>query len=282
MGDNKKFKWVGWLINAIITMSIFIISTICLIGIILCIQSFISNQQSFNYSYTEAINAITSIIYEDGIIANETISNMMTHMENLQVIQKNSTTNDLMSFIYGILSTTLVGLCAGFVAKSKKSADESKETAAQARKDVQTVDNVKNKILKIQSNVKEELKKSKTLRISAEEQIKIQNNNTKLLKVHIEISHAKMSLFLCNQVESNVRIYQINKQINSFDDNFERQSIRQLRDELLLLKSSVDEFKNNANEKYTNGKLTSMLQSATRYYSELNESISVCEKIISK
>lgn len=279
MKDNK-FKWIASLMNVLITISIIIISTVCLIGMILCIISFIHNQKSFNDTYTSAINAIISAVHEDETFADETVSTIITHLENLQVIQKNSITNDLMSFVYGILSTILVGLCAGFVTKSKKSADESKETARQAQEDAQTVQSTKKSILKIKNDLIYEARKSKKLRTSAEKQIKIQNSNAKLLEIHIAIAHTKMSLYLCNQVEANSRIYHINESINSFDGFFDKQAMKQLRDELLILKSSVDEFKNNATQKYTNGKQVSMLQATARYYKELDESIAICDRII--
>lgn len=274
MENKEKFEWVGRVINALITISIFIISAICLIGMISCIISFMSNQQSFNKAYTDAINIITSSVGQGTSISDEAIFTIMTHMENLQIIQKNSATNDMMSFVYGILSTILVGLCAGFVAKSKKSADESKETAKQAEKNAKTVENTKKDMLQIKKDVLEEMKK-------AREQIEIQKGNTKLLEVHIAIAHAKMSLSTCNQVDSNSRIYSINKLIKSFDNVFDSQAIKQLRNELLILKSFVDEFKSTATQKYTNGTKLSMSQSASRYYKQLDESICLCDKIIS-
>lgn len=64
---------------------------------------------------------------------NDDIDILIKHLENMVAIQKNGMTNDLMSFIYGILSAVLVGLCATFVEKSRNSADETKKTADKAQ-----------------------------------------------------------------------------------------------------------------------------------------------------
>ena len=284
MGKDKR-KWITTFVNVLIVIEILVISLVCLIGMILCINSFISNQTSFNTAYTEVISGIADTIYSNDSIANDNLNVIMTHLENLQVIQKNSVTNDLMSFVYGILSTTLVGLCVGFVAKCKKNADEAKRNAVEAKSTAddakakaETVKIDKEDISKIKGVVEEKAEEVKKLIDSASNQLVVQMGNTELAKIHIEIIHAKFSLYLSDQVDANGRIYNINSSVRSLGGSYDNEAISQLRNELLSLEDFTYAFKEKAGAIADEGEKISVNQSIDRYFKQIGESIDICDR----
>ena len=156
--SNKANNSEGVIFNSKLFWTLVSISiTACLAGLIYCCISFGVTTKSFSDEYIETLHQIKSIstegtsaeIAEDNPSDSSTNSNLdvssddssaelsqkiavteslITHMENMIAIQKSGMTNDLMSFIYGILSTVLVGMCATFVVKSRTNADEAKNS----------------------------------------------------------------------------------------------------------------------------------------------------------
>lgn len=282
--SNKGLKLF---INVLLIIIILSICVTCLISMLMCINTFIENQKAFNNSYTEATTALVSFMTDYGKnidsendVVLDNISNALTYLENLQLIQKNNTTNDIMSFIYSLLSTILVGLCAGFVVKSKKHADEAEKVALSAQKDAQEA-KISKKITKsIQRETEKNVKSAEALKIEASNQIDIHRNNIVILSIHVEIMYAHHFLDALNQVEANKRIYEINKRVFSLNGNLDKSSIKQLRDELLILNSAVDKFNCVADNCTDNNKKISMQQSISRYTKQIKEAISTCDNII--
>ncbi len=114
----------------------------CLVGMIYCFISFIHITRAFNSECREILIDAASVLtpsddmdsasivsYEESSDRLVMVDSLIAHMENIVAIQESGTTNSLMSFVYGILSSILVGLCAKFVATSRNSADEAKKTA---------------------------------------------------------------------------------------------------------------------------------------------------------
>lgn len=280
-------KWLKSLINILIVVIIVSISVTCLISMLLCINTFIENQKAFNASYTEATTSLVNFIDEYGGSENsitdatlDSLDNALTYLENLQLIQKNSTTNDIMSFLYSLLSTILVGLCAGFVAKSKKHADEAEKIALSAKKNAEEAKTAKESAERIRNETQQNVESAEKLEETALNQINIHNDNIKILSIHIEIMYAHYFLDAYDQVQANKRIYVINKRVCALNDNLDKSSIEQLRNELLTLNSTVDRFHGYADNCTNINRKISLQQSASRYTKQIKEAISICDNII--
>lgn len=274
-----KKNWSKSCIDMLIVIIILTISITCLVSMLLCINTFIQNLKTFSNAYTEATTALVGYINNDVML--DDLSNALTYLESLQLIQKSSTTNDLMSFIYNsFLSTILVGLCAGFVMKSKKNADETHKVALEAQGNAQKAEISKKSAEKIHKETEDNVKSTEQLKLEALKHIAIHKTNITILLIHIEITHARYFLDTRNQVEANKRLYEIDKKVSSLDEISDISSIRQLRNELLVLKSDVDSFTSFANDCGDNNKKTSMQQASTRYYKQLANAISTCDSII--
>ena len=272
-------KWLKSLINILIVVIIVSISVTCLISMLLCINTFIENQKAFNASYTEATTALVNFLNEYGGSENSTtdatldsLDNALTYLENLQLIQKNSTTNDIMSFLYSLLSTILV--------KSKKHADEAEKVALSAKGEAEEAKIAKESAESIRNETQQNVASVKELKATALNQITIHNNNIKILSIHIEIMYAHYSLDAHDQVQANQRIYVIRKRVCSLNGNMEKLSIEQLRNELLTLNSTVDRFHGYADNCTDINRKISLQQSASRYTKQIKEAISICDNII--
>jgi len=134
-GKVNKILRLG--VPIIITVFVVIVGFICLKGLIVSINTFMENQRAFNTAYSKAAASLTSLSPND----QETIQVSLDHLERLQIIQKNAAANDVMSFLYSLLSTVLVGLCAGFVTKSQKSAGKADLAVKKAEKNAEVSKN---------------------------------------------------------------------------------------------------------------------------------------------
>lgn len=283
-----NYKWLKLLANVAICITVLSISIICLVSMLECIKSFGENQKAFYNAYTEAsrtlinfVNKCSESIGYPNNIELDNLNNALTYLESLQIIQKNNTTNDLMSFIYSILSTLLVGLCAGFVVKSKKHADESAKVSLDAQKNAEAARISKEEAEGIRNETQENVTTTQTLKAEAFKQINLHDNNIKILSIHVEIMYARYYLDNHNQVEANRTIYEIQKKVSSLTGTLELSFIKQLRDELLLLKSAVDLFELSINRNnYADNKKSSMKASALRYKRQIDNSVQLCDKAI--
>lgn len=137
MKDGRE-KTVTVIFGVVVSIAVLV----CLVGMIYCFISFVQTTRSFNAECRKMLLDTASIMTSDdnadstSVTSHEVssektaiVDNMITHMESVVAIQERGTTNSLMSFVYGVLSSVLVGLCAKFVATSRNSADEAKKTA---------------------------------------------------------------------------------------------------------------------------------------------------------
>ena len=143
------------------TLQLLIIA--CILGMVICCGAFIWNSVAFSHNTTQTLHAIANHAtqmtqnpvatqnpaatqtpattqaapatqnQQDSDADKDEIESLVKHMENMITVQKSGMTNDLLSFVYGILSTVLVGLCASFVVKSRESAEKTRETASKAQ-----------------------------------------------------------------------------------------------------------------------------------------------------
>ncbi len=149
-------------LEKIILVSVLIVVAVCLLGMIIVMCQFYNSIVTFQNNYTMALNQIGAAAKEragEGTNMVESIDQLITHMENMQEIQKSGLTNDLMSFIYGVLSTIMVGLCAGFVVKCEQLLNEAQKTAEQAGKDAnqakKDAQDANEKAMKTEDNAKQ-------------------------------------------------------------------------------------------------------------------------------
>lgn len=259
------------------------ISIICLKGVIESTNSFIASQKSFNETYSDTANKIANLSNSD----REAIENSLEYLERLQLIQKNSATNDVMSFIYSILSTVLVGLCAGFVAKSYKNveiantsvneasikADAAKQSAEYSK----TNSELSEKNL---SDAKIYFENAKKVYNEALHEIYTQKNSIEIITIHIEIVHARTALFTKDKIAANQRFYNIKRLIEKVPIDTDKKLVDQLLQELLSLKNAIEEYNNYVESLDETPSKTSSLQAINRYYNDLNCAVTHCDKII--
>jgi len=291
---EKHIHWSESFSNILFSVSFCIISTVCLIGLIGCISGFLNNEKSFNSAYLQASNQLT-INAENNKVSQDEIKEKIEYIERLQSVHKSSTTNDVLSFIYGMLSTIMVGLCAGFVVKSKKGADESKESAIivkdmlKSTKTAQkTVESIQNNLLNTmsemimqQNTILENSKEIDKKMNKTAEQLDSYSETFRVLEIHIYIMLAKNSLYSMDQININAYFYDIAKLTKKLSKKCDKLLLNQLRDEMLKLKSAIDDSISTQIDTIPDiKKKTSSMQTINRVTNQIDESISVCDKIL--
>lgn len=307
---------------AIVLMVVIVIAVItCLVGTIYCCISFavtshamsteyrmvlrgISSSISLNQTSSDSLESppeITSDISVDDpdVLSsdkNEMIDSLVKHLENMVAIQKSGMTNDLMSFIYGILSAILVGLCACFVEKSRKNADEATKTANEAK---HNADNAKEQAIIAE-------KKAEYTKIAIEE-VKNVTENAETLKFLVRLIiisgrmvHAKAALQELNCVLANRSIVQLKNDIISLlsDEGFKaiikqkdsdrmeivsvKMEMASVYDELFFLDEKVDSFKEACQREYTDGILESRKRAVENYHTWINDARRCMDGLLEK
>ena len=317
--------WVRRIATVVIAIFIVTVGIVCLKGLVLSINAFMENQQAFSKAYSDAAAAIAMLPPEEQKAAQVAIN----HLEQLQTIQKNATTSDLMSFLYSTLSTILVGLCAGFVAKSHKHADEAKEDARKSNDSAkgssqsaekagtdalqaaqlaeQTkasslqasnhAEQAKHSALQVSEsvaganataqlisqhidNAKETVRRAEATYSDALLQMQKQKDTTSVLRIHIEIVHARAALFSRDQTDANQRVYNVSRSVLALTTNIDIGAVLYLQQELLSLETAVDYYREHAETISDVGKKTSMSQAVIRYMNELDKAVKHCDTLI--
>ena len=279
---------------------------VCLVGMIYCCLSFSQTSIAFNAEWETALRSISSIAASadaSGLTLDQKqlIDGLLTHMETMVTIQKSGMTNDLMSFIYGILSAVLVGLCATFVAKSrtnadeaKKTADEAKSSAEAAKKQAEIAENkakqTKNAIMQAQSSAEAAKKQAEIAENKAKQtknaiiQARKASDATKklgwqvkLVIVSSRIASAKASLLAMDNISANKEITKIRDEISSLfsndeflmiiqSDDHDSMEVSKAYNELLDLQENVDAFEKECRMKYSEEALQSKKSAAKNYH----------------
>ena len=231
----------------------------CIIGMVICCVEFYLNSNSFN---EEASRAIDKIVANATTTDQELSKEMILHLEKIVSIQESGMKNDLMSFVYGALSTILVGLCAGFVAKSRENADKAENKARETKNAIDQA----HKAVEIATGLQDRLR---------------------LIIIYNTELSAMAALMEDNQVLANKAFERIRKSIKSLcnDPDFITNSIvvgedeiEQVYDELLRLKEKVDEILQTFKDK-GDPKSISLLQSAERYATLIDASLEDLDSI---
>ena len=251
---------------------------VCLVGMIYCCLSFSQTSIAFNAEWETALRSISSIAASadaSGLTLDQKqlIDGLLTHMETMVTIQKSGMTNDLMSFIYGILSAVLVGLCATFVAKSRTNADEAKKTADEAKSSAEAA----KKQAEIAENKAKQTKNAIIQARKASDATKKLGWQVKLVIVSSRIASAKASLLAMDNISANKEITKIRDEISSLfsndeflmiiqSDDHDSMEVSKAYNELLDLQENVDAFEKECRMKYSEEALQSKKSAAKNYH----------------
>lgn len=239
MNDNSE-KIRNWVITISMALFIIILAVIGLIGMWKSFCVFAENQQAFSKAYSNATTAIANITSSNTELARIAID----HLEALQTIQKNAVTNDIMSFLYSTLTTILIGLCAGFVIKSRKHSEETSENAKKSLDYSLQAQSYAEDAKKIAEETEEKAKSALNALNLAKESYDEQKANINVLNVHIEILHTRAALISDNRIAANDRFYSICKMVSHLPKTISHTDINYIRLELLKLYTPIDEFLN--------------------------------------
>lgn len=271
-------------LSVVIMNFVLIVGIICLIGLKNSITSFVENQKAFNKAYSLATIHIANSTVDNSEIAQITID----HLEKLQQIQKNASTNDVMSFIYSTLSTILVALCAGCVAKSYNNVEKSKEAVIEAKKNADLSYDYSDKAKKSAKNINDTFKemsklltKSNKLYDETSLEAKKQSEMIHIFSIQIEIIQARAALISHDKISANQRFFNIKNMIERVQKAEQKEKIRQLQLELLSLQTVVDSFQEYAEtEEDKEPQKQSLLTAVARYRSSLNYAVDYCETLL--
>jgi len=249
---------------------IIIVAVVCLICLTVSTYFFVCNQLKFSKAYSDTTMMIISTTEGSQEIAQSIIE----HLQQLQMIQKNAASSDVMSFLYSLLSTILVGVCAGFVIKSNASAEQAKESANSAKENADNLtkltDNVSKKIGEAEEGNRKSYSQMEKLKAFLEVEA-----------VRIEILHAREAFRLGTAYERiNERIKAVSQAVGKLTKNSESVRIRQLQTELLRLCAEVDNFRKTAEEDKNEEKTVSLLSVADWYDEKLMGAVNHCDMLL--
>jgi hypothetical protein len=116
---KKKFTRIDYIMNSIV--KVFIIVAIIIAALVL-IMTFINvncNQQKFTHDLTETLDSF----YASGNVIDSSTNDLLTlrmqYLEKLSEMHKQASSNDLFVFMYGFLSSVLIGVSAYMVKKGQ-------------------------------------------------------------------------------------------------------------------------------------------------------------------
>ena len=261
-------------------LGVFIVITgvICLSSLVWSTYSFVNNQKAFGKAYTVAAAGIAKIAPAD----QETAKIAIDHLGQLQMLQKNAATNDVMSFLYSMLSTVLVGVCAGFVAKSNanvketsESAKAAKDAAKKARVSAKKTSTFHGQAVEALNLVKSAVKAEEDYK-EAHNQMQQQKGVLESLSIHIELTHTRIALRSDDYIDANVRVAKVHDSVLQLTPACGVPVAQQLLDELLKTKTDVGGFRERAVKLPDVGEKTSRLQAADRYDDQLRQAVDHC------
>jgi len=255
-----------WLVTVFISVLVVVLAIVCVKGLWQSFDAFTTNQQKFMEAYSDAAAAIAggavtananlptdneepSGQSESELTrsASEVIKASIDHLERLQVIQKNATTDSLMSFLYSTLTTVLIGLCFGFVVKARKYADDASLNAENAKNDAKKAKSHGAKAKEIEAEIKKVEEQATANQKKMESSYESQRNATRILNIHIGIVHFRAALVLGERITANERIFNVYTRVFELPSVVDRNELRYLRDELLKLRRPIEIFRDEEN-----------------------------------
>lgn len=262
------------LFSIILMIFVLVLGIVCLIGLIVSTVVFTNNMKAFSDVSTNAAQAIANMVPSE----NATAQTAITYLESLQQIQKNSTTNDVMSFVYSMLSTVLVALCAGFVAKSYKNVEIANKSVEEAKQKAEASENNAKAASNSAEQVQKMLNEFTTLNNTTLEKLRLQKDLSNINAIHIEIVHAKSALSTQNKIDANQRIANIKNLVFNINDTVSPLWIMQLRNEIILLKTDVKKYADFIESTPDSNAKISAKHAINRYNKDLTKAEKYCSE----
>lgn len=321
MGEcsNTKNNRIENILSITFEIAVSVAVVVCLIGMIYCFVSFCKITNVFNAECIETMQDIQSVIEPNdesdshsNLISNvnsdknDVIDNLISHMESMVVIQESSNKNSLMSFIYGLLSSVLVGVCVVFVEKSRKNADEAKRNAEEVQSAIkqakEDADKAVNLAEKAERKAREKADATKKASVEAELAAKTaseastiaseSNLLARLIIINSRIITAKSALGEYDRILANSEIYYIPREVKSVFEDKHINTIQKselgvremgiIYNGLVDLKKKVDELFKRCGDKYSGGEWDAMKTAAENYDKLINKAIETIDLFIEK
>jgi len=275
MSSNKK-TIPQWIVTIIVV-------SICMFCLIISTCFFIYNQLKFTNEYSEVARMIRTqftgqlsstyaeieteqLINKIEGLQIKMIQDTIKHLEQLHLLQKNSTSNELMSFVYTILSTILISLCMIFIERSYNSVKESSNIA----------NNVRTRL----EEIEEDVTKIKGDATKAREANEIEKANHGFLSVLVKILLAIGELHLGVSAITNERIKTVCDAVKKISNNMSHDSIIQIQTELGRLKKEINECHKKVEKLPEGGNKPSQLESIGLYNKMLDTAIDRCNELL--
>lgn len=187
--------------------TIFLTVIVCVIGMIICGIMFAWTSFKFSDQLTDTLLQIQHVSLSDGsniipsnnadvassdhsslTASNETamLDSYIKHMESMVAIQKSGMTNDLMSFIYGILTAILIGVCATLVVRSRDNADEAKRAVEKAINNADAANKTVDEAKKTADEAKESAQEAKRHAEEAKQTVEKAKNSAIEVKTYMD------------------------------------------------------------------------------------------------
>lgn len=281
MKDNKIFK-------VFVYIALLIVIIICAGCIIISTCSFTSNQNSKKCSFENACINVNNFVNKVGNTLNSLEKNpdknkikevsselsdntnqAIEYVERLQKSQEESSKNDVMSFVFSMLSSVLVGVCAAFVAKSynnlqetKNVSEEAKDIAREAKKDSEKVSEIVKDVYRNARNAEssnlsalDEAKKAisaeqiatKRAKEAEESFIKQEKYQKYVLNIQsalIEIAYARFELIDFNKTDAYTHIRRLEDIVKLFETEYNDESIEKVHKDLGDFREFVEKYSN--------------------------------------
>ena len=271
-----------------------LVLVVCIVGMVFIFITFFANSIGRQDDYSRIATEIKKTALFDSV----SVETLINHLDTMVDIQKRSTANDLMAFIYGMLSSILVGLCGAFVLKSKRNAEEANKSAEAAKKNAEEANKSAEAAKKTAEEAKITASKSAGEIDEAKRMFVGQSNyQSNVFRIYQYIASAELEVQIYKLPVATDSINRINSEItkllSSKDKFFDRESIVFLYEKLIklqtaienniaLLKKSIESREKSGGTDTTELKelrqrLQSMESLQPRYNRWLNESIAACE-----
>jgi F0F1-type ATP synthase membrane subunit b/b' len=296
MDDNSKENKLSTvykrILNSFTGVLFLLCVAICGMGLWQSFDAFLVSQREFGDAYnraaTEIANGVATISADQSVDSKnavETISILLDHLGQLQTIQKNTSTESIMSFLYSTLATALISACLYYVARAKKYSEKTRNYNKQikdgidyALKNKEAVEKYVEETKKIYNRVNEDMSKylnkvemdskgvdernesitalqnelQRNLEFTKDEIERVKKNassNRALITIEIDIAYFKRALSMGERIRANALITDICRNVESVPDTVDTNSVKriyyELRDLYLPIRYFVEDIKFN-------------------------------------
>ena len=175
----------------------------------------------------------------------------VSYIERLQKVQKDSSTNSVMSFIYAVLGAVLTAVGAalvGFIFKNKEVAAEARMEAEEAKAGAQKAKkeayNAKRSMHDAIEAQKEAAEKAGFAEQSFKNQVAYQENILNIQSALIEIAYARFSLIDFNKTDAYTHIRRLEDIVKLFETEYNDEWIEKVHKDLGDFREFVEKYSN--------------------------------------